>query len=39
LEDVKGETVTIGFGSTAAEFDEFVPKAQEVLDSVKWRGS
>jgi hypothetical protein len=37
LEDVKGETVTIGVGSKAGEFDEFLPKAQKVLDSVKWR--
>jgi hypothetical protein len=39
LEDVKGETVTIGFVSRATEFDEFAPEAQKVLDSVKWRGS
>ncbi len=39
LEDVKGETVTIGIGSAATTFDEFLPKAQKVLDSVKWRGS
>ena len=39
LEDVKGETVIIGFVSLATEFDEFAPEAQKVLDSVKWRGS
>ena len=39
LEDVKGETVTIGFGSLATEFDEFAPAAHKVLDTVKWRGS
>jgi len=39
LEDVKGETVTIGIGSAATTFDEFLPKAQKVLDSVKWRDS
>jgi hypothetical protein len=39
LEDVKGETVTIGFASPATEFDEFAPEAQKVLDSVKWRDS
>jgi hypothetical protein len=39
LEDVKGETVTIGVGSPASEFDEFVPEAQKVLDTVKWGGS
>ncbi len=39
LEDVKGETATLGFGSSDAQFDEFAPKAQKVVDSVKWRGS
>ena len=39
LEDVKGETVTIGIGSLAGGFDEFAPEAQKVLDSVEWRGS
>jgi hypothetical protein len=39
LEDVEGETVTIGFVSPASEFEEFVPEAQKVLDTVKWRGS
>ena len=39
LEDVKGETVTIGFVSLATEFDEFAPKAQKVIDTVKWTGS
>jgi hypothetical protein len=39
FEDMKGETVNIGFASPASEFDEFAPKAQRVLDSVKWRGS
>ena len=39
LEDVEGETVTIGFFSPASEFEEFVPEAQKVLDSVEWRGS
>jgi hypothetical protein len=39
LEDVKGETVIIGFVSRATEFDEFAPEAQKVVDSVKWRGS
>jgi hypothetical protein len=38
LEDVEGETVTIGFVSLASEFEEFVPEAQKVLDSVEWRG-
>ena len=39
LEDVGGETVTIGFVSPASEFEEFVPEAQKVVDTVKWRGS
>jgi hypothetical protein len=39
LEDVKGETVTIGVGSPASEFDGFAPEAQKVLDTVKWGGS
>ena len=38
LEDVKGETVTIGIGSPAPTFDEFLPKAQKVLHSVMWSG-
>lgn len=39
LEDVKGETVTIGFASPATEFDEFAPEAQKVMDTVEWRDS
>jgi hypothetical protein len=39
LENVKGETVTIGIGSKASEFDEFAPEAQKVLDTVKWGDS
>ena len=38
LEDVEGETVTIGFFSLASEFGEFVPEAQKGIDTVKWRG-
>jgi hypothetical protein len=38
LEDIKGETVTIGIGSPAPTFDEFLPKAQKVLHSVMWSG-
>jgi hypothetical protein len=37
--DVQGETVTISITSPATEFDEFVPEAQKVVDSVEWRGS
>jgi hypothetical protein len=39
LEDVEGQTVTIGFVSPASEFGEFAPEAQKVLESVEWRGS
>jgi hypothetical protein len=39
LEDVNGETVTIGIASLASDFEQFAPKAQEVLESVKWTGS
>ena len=39
LENVKGETVTIGWVSPVSEFAEFAPEAQKVIDSVKWRGS
>jgi hypothetical protein len=39
LEDVGGETVSIGFFSPASEFGELAPEAQKVLDSVEWRGS
>ena len=39
LEDLEGETVTIGFFSPPSEFEEFAPEAQKVVDSVEWRGS
>jgi hypothetical protein len=40
VEDAKtGETVTIVFGSPDAWFDEFAPKAERVLESVRWRGA
>src|ERR687893_194143 len=38
LEDVKGETVIIGFGGPADEFDMQAAETQQVLDSVQWRG-
>ena len=38
LEDVKGETVIIGFGGPADEFDLQAAETQQVLDSVQWRG-
>lgn len=36
--DVGGEAVTIAIESRADEFDEFLPQAEEVLSTVKWRG-
>ena len=39
LEDVKGETVLMGFSSPASELDVFAHKARKVVDSVKWTGS
>jgi hypothetical protein len=38
LDDVGGETVTILFGGPAVEFEETLPKAQKVLDTVEWQG-
>jgi hypothetical protein len=39
FEDMQGETVALAWTSPASGFDEFAPKAQKVVDSVKWRGS
>jgi hypothetical protein len=39
LDDVKGQTVIIDFGSPAAKFDEYWPQAEKVVQSVKWKGS
>jgi len=39
LDDVKGQEVTIFFGGPAVEFDESLPKAQKVLDTVQWNGA
>jgi hypothetical protein len=39
LEDVKGDTVMIWFAGPPETFDKFAPKAQKVVDSVKWSGS
>ena len=37
--DVKGETVIIDVSAASAEnkFDEYLPKAQKVLDTVEWK--
>jgi hypothetical protein len=34
--DVEGETVVINVATRVDEFDEFLPPAQKVLDSVEW---
>ena len=39
LEDVEGNTVVIDSGSSPTEFDEFMPEAQKVVDSMRWGGS
>jgi hypothetical protein len=36
--DVHGETVLIDASAPTDKFDEFLPKAQKVLDSVEWKG-
>jgi hypothetical protein len=36
LEDIQGETVVIIVSAPVVEFDEFLPKAQNVLDTVEW---
>jgi hypothetical protein len=37
--DVRGETVLIDVVPPERKFDEFLPKAQKLLDSVKWTGT
>jgi hypothetical protein len=39
LEDVKGDTVVIWYAGPPDTFDKFAPRAQKVVDSVKWSGS
>jgi hypothetical protein len=45
LEGVKGKTVIISIignpttGNPTTEFEDFLPKAQKVVDTVKWEGS
>jgi hypothetical protein len=39
LKDVKGKTVTIMIESSALGFDEFLPKAQQVIKTVEWKDS
>ena len=38
LEDMRGDTLVIGFLAPADEFDGYAPEAQKVIDTVKWRG-
>jgi uncharacterized protein YjbI with pentapeptide repeats len=35
--DVRGETVLIDVAPAERKFDEFLPKAQKVLDTVEWK--
>ncbi len=39
LGDVKGDTVVIWYAGPPDTFEKFAPKAQKVVDSVKWSGS
>jgi hypothetical protein len=39
LEDVSGESVVIAAETRAADFEGFLPKAQEVLKTVEWKGT
>jgi hypothetical protein len=36
LDNVKGETVTIFFAAAAVEFEEGLPKVEQVPDTVEW---
>jgi uncharacterized protein YjbI with pentapeptide repeats len=38
VDDVEGKTVVIHISVPAGKFDEFLPKAQKVLESVEWIG-
>jgi hypothetical protein len=39
LDDVEGETVIIDVGGPAGTFEEFLPRAQKVLETVEWKGT
>ncbi len=39
LEDIGGERVTIAVEALAVDFEEFLPKAQKVIDTVEWKGT
>ena len=36
--NVGGERITIALPTPAADFEEFLPRAQKVLDTVEWKG-
>jgi hypothetical protein len=38
LEDVGGERVMVVVEAPGEDFEEFLPKAQEVMDTVEWKG-
>ncbi len=38
-DNVKGQTVTIVVETTPLGFEEFLPKAQQLIETVEWRGS
>ena len=35
--ELSGQTVALGFVSSAGDFDKFAPEAQKVIDTVKWK--
>jgi len=37
--DVEGETLVLDVAAPASKFEEFLPKAQKVLDTVNWEGT
>ena len=39
LEGVKGEPVSIMFFSDAVDFEEHLPRAQKLLETVEWKGA
>jgi hypothetical protein len=39
VDDVQGQTVTIVVETTPLGFEEFLPKAQQLIETVEWRGS
>ena len=38
LDEVEGKTVVVWISGPPDEFDEFLPKAQKVFDTVEWEG-